>query len=196
MDLVRRILLGGLVSVAPLVGCSQAVEDNSQNIVCESPYIRQGLDCCLDQDLDGICDRDDNFGGSNNAPGNNSEQYGIECMEEVMEENPGASVDELVPMQFFCYDICDDIGNSIGWDSGSVSECKDGVLGVLTASYAFATHYGESCVEAGLNEPGVEDLQTLCLDGCEQLTESFGAGIEFYDIWCGVAVILAIDNAQ
>jgi len=54
-------LLPMLFFVILLVGCSElgANSKNSEGIVCNSPYIRFGEGCCLDQDNNKICDEDE-----------------------------------------------------------------------------------------------------------------------------------------
>ena len=55
--MIKKILL--LILLISLVGCSKNVVDTSEEIVCSAPYMRHADDCCLDQNVNSICDSDE-----------------------------------------------------------------------------------------------------------------------------------------
>ena len=52
MEAKGVIVILGIVVVLILAGCQQ-------KIICKSPYLLVGQECCLDKDANGICDKDE-----------------------------------------------------------------------------------------------------------------------------------------
>ncbi|MDO8740471.1 MAG: hypothetical protein Q7J54_02745 [Candidatus Woesearchaeota archaeon] len=57
---MKKPILFGLFIVGILIigGCAQQAKQ--QPVICNSPYIEMGTSCCLDQNNNGICDKDEN----------------------------------------------------------------------------------------------------------------------------------------
>lgn len=55
---MKKILLMLIITISILLaGCQQ---NNSEEVVCNDPYIRVGSSCCLDENSNSICDNDEN----------------------------------------------------------------------------------------------------------------------------------------
>lgn|SRR3989338_1535696 len=57
---MKRYFILGLVFVAALflAGCLNS-QPKEEGLTCNPPYIKVGLDCCLDQNYNNICDKDE-----------------------------------------------------------------------------------------------------------------------------------------
>ncbi len=58
MSLYDQIVILSVLSIILASGCVQEEKEDSDGIVCNSPYIRVGMECCLDRNADGVCDAD------------------------------------------------------------------------------------------------------------------------------------------
>ena len=111
-----------------------------QAIVCEKPYIRHGVDCCLDQDENNICDEDEGKEEPNQEKVEEKPQVEekphveekVECEDDVTLS--GKIVDEKIKLKWDSYS-CDDFkGYKVVW-SDSVSSPKypdDGYILYIT----------------------------------------------------------------
>lgn len=88
---MKNIIIGLLVlSIFLISGCESInISDISKNltkedinkiITCDSPYIRHGYDCCLDQDNNAICDNDEISTSGSSSGGGSSGTILKECL--------------------------------------------------------------------------------------------------------------------
>ncbi len=78
------------IAVFAVSGCQSRVEDN---IVCNPPYIRHGLACCLDTNENSICDKDEGIKITPEEPEEEEEE--IEEEEENEEEEEIIEIPEI-----------------------------------------------------------------------------------------------------
>src|SRR3989338_8145988 len=65
---LRSILIAGLLLLVLLIfGCSQ-----KQEVTCNSPYIKVGTECCLDQNRNNVCDKDETPTAAASRPAENT----------------------------------------------------------------------------------------------------------------------------
>ena len=53
-----KIILSLLV-ILLITGCDYELAGNASAVICNKPYIQVGMDCCLDKNDNGICDKDE-----------------------------------------------------------------------------------------------------------------------------------------
>jgi len=60
MNYKKILLLGIAIATIFISGCVQ--QSKQETIICNSPYMKVGTECCLDQNSNNICDKDESKG--------------------------------------------------------------------------------------------------------------------------------------
>ena len=80
-----------------VAGCSTTPQNEANakdKIVCNSPYIRMGLGCCLDSNDNNICDKDETEKQVSNSNENSNDKEQLRCKEPYINTGGKCCLDE------------------------------------------------------------------------------------------------------
>ncbi len=104
---MKKIILVCLLVLVLLVGCGQKV-------VCDKPYILVGSECCLDNDDNGICDRDEV-----------KEEPKIEAQEEPLKQEEIKETHETTPLEEYTLSDLQANLNEVIWAKNKIWSSMD-----------------------------------------------------------------------
>ena len=156
----ERIALIGLVVLALiLLGCQQTV-------VCESPYLRVGTDCCLDQNANRICDRDETLPVAQPAT--------TAVAQTTPPRNTCTSECDTDQCNGHAYIECQKTAGcgKLSWIGNTIGKC--GVECITNADcHTTATCQDDRCVERVCRQEPYEDTESYSDQVCDKMTVPF-----------------------
>ncbi len=159
-----RIIFGLLVFALFLVnGC----DEGQTNVVCNSPYIKVGTECCLDQNSNNICDSDEistqpqEYCGDNICQSNEKSPDCSDCKSELRIENVR-------------YELLPDPGNKPEDRQLAITNYDVIQLGDKVVVYpGFDLYAGYSEIQCkSKDKMNVERLDIDCPGGCYYVVDS------------------------
>jgi hypothetical protein len=90
-----------IILAVSLIGCAQ-----QQSLVCNKPYIQVGTECCVDENDNRVCDRDETQSAQQqiNQPATGIMYYGIDVSPSISEQDLCINYIKLEVVDSYCND--------------------------------------------------------------------------------------------